>query len=201
MNAFTGTRKTRATAIGISALAAGGLLTAGLAMPAAAADWSAEHGDSSTTETSNWTDIANDLIGSVSTGLGVGDVLGDVLGDVADGGIANGDVSNSSPVVVAPGDIGSGNEVGDVGSGNEVGSGNDVGSGNEVGSGNDVQAPIGSGNETNVDLGGIEADVDDVVGDVTGSVDGIVEDVTGSVDIGGIVDDVTGAIDLGGLGN
>lgn len=186
MNAFTGTRKTRTVVAGLSALGAGGLLAAGLAMPATAADWS---NDESTTSTSTWTDILNDVVGTISLdNLGT-DVVGDVTGDVA-----NGDLTNEAPVTVNPGDIASG----PIGSGNQIG---DIGSGNAVGSGNDVQAPIGSGNETNVDLGGVDADVNDVVGDVTGSVDGIAEDVTGSVDVGGIVDDVTGAIDLGGLGN
>ena len=178
---------------GASALAAAGLVTAGFAAPAMADDRSGD--EAGVTESH----ASSELLGE--TGLrGLTDVLdlgpvsfdefGNILGDVASGSVeggdvATGDVSNESPVVVAPGDIGSGNSTGD------------IGSGNAIGSGNDVQAPIGSGNETNVDLGDVSdlVDVDSTVGDITGSVDGMVDDVTGSVD--GIVEDVTSDLDLG----
>lgn len=225
MNTFTSKR----TITGAAALAAAGLMTAGFAAPAMAA----ERGDDTnvTESQSELSSQVGDLAGlSDVTGLGGITGLGQ-LGNLTDFGpisfdelgqvvspITTGDVSNESPVVVAPGDIGSGNSTGD------------IGSGNAIGSGNDVQAPVGSGNETNVDLGGVSdvVDVDDTVGDVsgsvedvsgtvgevgdvsgsiddvTGSVDGMVDDITGSVeDVTGsaddIVDDVTGSLDLGGL--
>ncbi len=198
MNTFT-SKKTIGT---LSAIAAAGLLTAGFAAPAMADDTT-----ESTTTVAPETVLTGDLLDSITSDTTFADLLdgtidgfsgdatisgllGDVtggdtsvdglVGDVTGGDITGGDISNESPVVVAP----------------EVG---DIGSGNAIGSGNDVQAPIGSGNETNVDLGDVSdvADVDGIVGDVTDvvDVDGIVGDVTGSVD--GLVDGITSDLDLG----
>ncbi|KQM80925.1 hypothetical protein [Agromyces sp. Leaf222] len=191
MNTFT----TKRTLVGAAAIAAAGLAAAGVAAPAMADDRVGD--ETSITESATSTDLFGDTgLRGVTDLLDLGPVSFDDLGNITSRApITGGDVSNESPVVVAPGDIAS-----DIGSGN-----GDIGSGNVVGSGNDVQAPIGSGNETNVDLGGVSdlvdvGDVGDVsgsVGDVTGSVGDIVGDVTGSVD--GLADDITGDLDLGGL--
>lgn len=198
MNTFT----TKRTLVGAAAIAAAGLAAAGVAAPAMADDRIGD--ETSITESATSTDLIGYTgLRGVTDLLDLGPVSFDDLGNITSRApITGGDVSNESPVVVAPGDIAS-----DIGSGN-----GDIGSGNVVGSGNDVQAPIGSGNDTNVDLGGVSdlldvGDVGDVsgsvgdvtgsVGDITGSVGDIVGDVTGSVD--GLADDITGDLDLGGL--
>ncbi|GAA1959483.1 hypothetical protein [Agromyces allii] len=201
MNTFTAKR----TIIGAAAVAAAGLAAAGIAAPAMAADRVGD--ETSVAESTTSTDLFGDTgLHGLTDVLDLGPVsfddLGSIVtrapitgGDITGGDLTGGDISNESPVVVAPGDIGSGNV---------------------VGSGNDVQAPIGSGNDTNVDLGGASdlvdvGDVGDVsgsigdvtgsIGDVTGSVGDIAGDVTGSVDgmVGDLTDDLTNDLDLGGL--
>lgn len=207
MNAFT----SKKTIVGASALAVTGLVTAGFAAPAFA-----DHEGSTTESTSTVTEgqLTNDLLGditgettladlldgsvdgligditggSASTGgIGIDGLLGDITGGDVTGGdaavgsiggditggdtaVGNGDISNESPVVVAP----------------EVG---DVASGNAIGSGNDVDAPIGSGNETNVDLGDV-VDVNDIVDSTLDevNVDGIVDDVMAEIDLDSFLD-------------
>lgn len=210
MNAFT----SRKTIVGASALAVTGLVTAGFAAPAFADhEGSTTLSSSESTSTVTEGQLTNDLLGditgestiadlldgsvdgligditggSASTGgIGVSGLLGDVTGgdtgvgsvggDITGGdtAIGNGDISNESPVVVAP----------------EVG---DVASGNAIGSGNDVQAPVASGNETNVDLGDA-VDVNDLV-----DVNDIVDSTLDEVNVDGLVDDITGDLDLGSL--
>ena len=214
MNAFT----SRKTIVGASALAVTGLVTAGFAAPAFADhEGSTTLSSSESTSTVTEGQLTNDLLGditgestiadlldgsvdgligditggSASTGgIGVSGLLGDVTGGDTgfgsiggdtgvgsiggDTAIGNGDISNESPVVVAP----------------EVG---DVASGNAIGSGNDVQAPVASGNETNVDLGDA-VDVNDLV-----DVNDIVDSTLDEVNVDGLVDDITGDLDLGSL--
>lgn len=184
MNAFT----SRKTIVGASALAVTGLVTSGFAAPAFADhEGSTTLSSSESTSTVTEGQLSNDLLddiagGSASTGgIGVSGLLGDVTGGDTgvgsiggDTAIGNGDISNESPVVVAP----------------EVG---DVASGNAIGSGNDVQAPVASGNETNVDLGDA-VDVNDLV-----DVNDIVDSTLDEVDVDGLVDDVMGEVDLGSL--
>ena len=91
MNAFT----TKKTTAGVAAIAAAGLLAVGVAMPATADTTSV---DSSTSERSSTTDTATNILDSIEAVLNGGDITG---------GITGGDLSNESPVVIAPqtGDI------------------------------------------------------------------------------------------------
>src|SRR5690606_13841835 len=150
------------TAFGITGAAAATLLVGGLTAPAMAApQHSMSHGDSTSTST----ELSQfDLLESV-------DLNNDLLGD-----ISGGDVSNESPVVVAP-EVG----VGDIGSGNAIGSGNETAIGNDIGNGNDVGA-----------------NVSDVVDSTTG-VTSSVSDIVDSVDVDGMVSDITDDLDLGGI--
>ena len=88
------------------------------------------------------------------------------LGDISVGHLL-GDVSTSSPVVVAPSV-----DTGDIASGNAVGSGNDT--------------AVGSGTTTNLGAG-VSDLVDGSVGDISGDVSDIVDDVTGDLDLSDIL--------------
>lgn len=90
-----------------------------------------------------------------------------------------GDVSNDSPIVLAP----------------SVGTG-DVLSGNAVASGNDVTAPVASGNETSV---GNVSDIGNGTSVSGGDIGAEVDDLVDGGDIGTNVDDLVGDIlaDLG----
>lgn len=169
---------TKKTAFGLAGAAGAALLTVGFASPAMA-DTNTEHSES--------TDSSS-TVTHILTGTELREIFG------------IGDISNASPIVLAP-------EVGDVGSGNAIGSGNDVtapiASGNDtaVGSGNDTAVGNNSGNGNSV--GNVSNDVSDVVdtttdvtGDVSNDVSDIVDDVTGAVDADAIVEDVTDSVDL-----
>lgn len=85
------------------------------------------------------------------------------------------DLSNASPIVIAP-QVGTGDILGgDILSNN--GNGNQVGNDNVVGSGNDTT--VGSGNTTGID--GVDIDASDLfdstVGNITGEVSGLLDDV------------------------
>lgn len=156
------------TILASTGAAAAAVLIVGAFGAPAMADTTSSH-DS----TSSWTQTTTDLTSTIE-------------------GIV-GDISNSSPVVVAPsvGDIG----VGDIGSGNAVASGNDVtapiASGNEtaVGSGNDTAVGNNSGNGNSV--GGdtsIGSEVGDLVDNVTDlDVDGMVDNILDDVDLNSIL--------------
>lgn len=140
---------TKKTALVLTGAAAAGLLTLGAVAPAMA--------DSGDDNSSSSTTSATKILGDVTAH--------DFLGDV----------SNSSPVGIAP----------------QVG---DVASGNAVGSGNDVSAPLVSGNETSVGNGtSVGTDVVDLVdssvGDISGDVSDIVGDATSGIDLGAILGD------------
>ena len=154
---------TKKTALGITGAAAATLMVAGFATPAMADD-----------TTSSW-----DYSSSTST---TATSLADLF--------RTGDVSNDSPIVLAP-------SIGDVGNGNALLSGNDVSapvaSGNEtvlndIASGNSA-SDIGNvsdvGNGTSVSGGDIGASVDDLVdgGDIGANVDGLVGDILADLGI------------------
>jgi hypothetical protein len=138
---------TKKTILGTTGVAAAALMVGGFAAPAMA--------DTSHESTSTWTTTSTSLFESL------------------DRIVALGDVSNSSPIVVAPevstGDVLSGDVTAPVASGNETSAGN----GNSTGNG------TSAGNGT----------------DVSNSVDDIVDSVT-DVDVSDIVDDVTGDLGL-----
>ena len=156
---------TKKTALGITGAAAATLMVAGFATPAMADD-----------TTSSW-----DYSSSTST---TATSLADLF--------RTGDVSNDSPIVLAP-------SIGDVGNGNAMLSGNDVSapvaSGNEtvlndIASGNSASdignvSDIGNGNGTSVSGGDIGASVDDLVdgGDIGANVDGLVGDILADLGI------------------
>lgn len=151
---------TKKTAFGITGAAAAALMVAGFAAPAMADD-TASSWDHSTTSTSTSTSLA-DLF-------------------------RTGDVSNDSPVVLAP----------------SVDAG-DVLSGNALLSGNDVSAPLASGNDTSVsDLGTVSDIGNGSVGNGTsvsgGDIGASVDDLVDGGTIGTNVDNLVGDIlaDLG----
>lgn len=163
---------TKKTAFGITGAAAATLLVGGLTAPAMAApQHSVSHGD----WTSTSAELSQlDLLESVGVNT---DLLGDVTG---------GDVSNESPVVVAP-EVG----VGDIGSGNAIGSGNETAIGNNIGNGNDVGASVSDVVDSTA---GVSSSVSDLVDSVTD-----VSDIVDSVDVDGMVSDITDDLDLGGI--
>ena len=150
MKEFIMNNITKKTAFGLTGAAAAALLVTGFAAPAMADDISSSDHYSSTSSTN----------------------LADLF--------RVGDVSNDSPIVLAP----------------SVGTG-DVLSGNAVASGNDVTAPVASGNETSVgnvsDIGNgtsvsggdIGANVDDLVdgGNIGTNVDNLVGDILADLGI------------------
>jgi len=141
---------TKKTAFGLTGAAAATLMVAGFAAPAMADD-----------TTSSWD------YSTTSTSTSLADLF------------RVGDVSNDSPVVLAP----------------SVGTG-DVLSGNALASGNDVSAPVGSGNDTAVsDIGDIGNGTSVSGGDIGTQVDDLVD----GGDIGANVDNLVGDIlaDLG----
>ena len=150
---------TKKTAFGLTGAAAATLMVAGFAAPAMADD-----------TTSSWD------YSTTSTSTSLADLF------------RVGDVSNDSPVVLAP----------------SVGTG-DVLSGNALLSGNDVSAPVASGNDTAVsDIGNV-SDVGQVsdIGNGTsvsgGDIGTQVDDLVDGGDIGANVDNLVGDIlaDLG----
>ncbi len=139
---------TKKTAFGLTGAAAATLMVAGFAAPAMADDTTSSWDYSSTSTSTNLADL-----------------------------FRTGDVSNDSPVVLAP----------------SVDAG-DVLSGNALLSGNDVSAPVASGNETNVsDIGNgtsvsggdIGTQVDDLVdgGNIGTNVDNLVGDILADLGI------------------
>jgi len=150
---------TKKTAFGIAGAAAATLMVAGFASPAMADDTTSSWDYSSTSTSTNLADL-----------------------------FRTGDVSNDSPVVLAP----------------SVDAG-DVLSGNALLSGNDVSAPVASGNDTAVsDIGNI-SDVGNVsdIGNGTsvsgGDIGTQVDDLVDGGNIGANVDSLVGDIlaDLG----
>jgi hypothetical protein len=132
---------TKKIALGITGATAAALLTVGAVAPAMADD----HTSSSDTTTTavralgdTW--LTNHLVG---------------------------DVSNESPVVVAPSV-----DTGDIASGNAVASGNDT--------------AVGSGNTTNVGTS-VSDLVDGTVGDISSDVSDLVDDVMSDVDLSDIL--------------
>jgi len=162
-------KMTKKTAFGITGAAAATLMVAGFAAPAMADDTTSSWDYSSSTSTTSAT-------------------LADLF--------RTGDVSNDSPIVLAP-------SIGDVGNGNHLLSGNEVNapvaSGNEtvlnnVASGNsasDIASGNANGNGAWVSGGDIGTSVDDLVdgGDIGTSVDNLVDG-----DIGANVDSLVGDI-------
>ena len=150
---------TKKTAFGVTGVAAATLMVAGFATPAMADDTTSSYDYSSTSTSTNLADL-----------------------------FRVGDVSNESPVVLAP----------------SVDAG-DVLSGNALLSGNDVSAPVASGNDTTVsDIGNI-SDVGNVsdIGNGTsvngGDIGTQVDDLVDGGNIGTNVDNLVGDIlaDLG----
>jgi len=150
---------TKKTAFGVTGVAAATLMVAGFATPAMADDTTSSYDYSSTSTSTNLADL-----------------------------FRVGDVSNESPVVLAP----------------SVDAG-DVLSGNALLSGNDVSAPVASGNDTAVsDIGNI-SDVGNVsdIGNGTsvsgGDIGTQVDDLVDGGNIGTNVDNLVGDIlaDLG----
>lgn len=140
---------TQKTRLVLTGAAAAGLLAFGAVAPAIA-----DSGDDNSSFTST---SATKLLGDVAAH--------DLLGDV----------TNGTPVVIAP----------------QVG---DIGSGNAVGSGNGVTAPVLSGNGTSVgndtSVGtSVQDMVDSSVGDITSEVSDAVGDITDAVDVGAILGD------------
>jgi hypothetical protein len=162
---------TKKTAFGIVGASAATLLVGGFAAPAMAGT-SDSHTpmDSISGTSSETTQTHLDLLDDI--GLQGGDILGDI--------------SNESPVVLAP-EVG----VGDIGSGNAIGSGNDTAIGNNLGNGNDVGANVSDIVDTTT---GVSSEVSDVVDSVTD-----VSDVVDSVDVDGMISDITDDLDLGGI--
>lgn len=158
-------KMTKKTAFGITGAAAATLMVVGFAGPAMADDSSSSDYTSSSTST---------------TATSLSDLF------------RTGDVSNSSPFVLAPSV-----DTGDIGSGNALLSGNDVSA--PVASGNDI--PVLSGNDTAVsDIGNVSDVANPVVNDVAnptvegGDISG--GDVNGG-DIGTSVDDLVDGGDIG----
>jgi len=146
---------TKKTILGTTGVAAAAFMVAGFAAPAMA-DTTSSHDT-----TSSWSQTTTSLLDNVSAIVG--------------------DISTSSPVVVAP-------EIGDIGSGNAIGSGNDVTA--------PITAPIASGNDTAV--GNNSGNGNSVGGDT--SVGSEVGDlVDGVVDVDGLVDDVLADVDLNSI--
>ena len=150
---------TKKTAFGVTGVAAATLMVAGFATPAMADDTTSSYDYSSTSTSTNLADL-----------------------------FRTGDVSNDSPVVLAP----------------AVDAG-DVLSGNALLSGNDVSAPVASGNDTAVsDIANV-SDVGQVsdIGNGTsvsgGDIGTQVDDLVDGGDIGTNVDNLVGGIlaDLG----
>ena len=150
---------TKKTAFGVTGVAAATLMVAGFATPAMADDTTSSYDYSSTSTSTNLADL-----------------------------FRVGDVSNESPLVLAP----------------SVDAG-DVLSGNALLSGNDVSAPVASGNDTAVsDIGNI-SDVGNVsdIGNGTsvngGDIGTQVDDLVDGGNIGTNVDNLVGDIlaDLG----
>jgi len=144
-------KMTKKTAFGITGAAAATIMVAGFATPAMADD-----------TTSSW-----DYSSSTST---TSTSLADLF--------RTGDVSNDSPIVLAP----------------SVG---DVGNGNHLLSGNEVNAPVASGNETvlnNVASGNSASDIGS--GNANGNANGNGAWVSGG-DIGTSVDDLVDGGDIG----
>ncbi len=164
------------TAFGLTGAAAATLMVAGFAAPAMADDTTTNHSADTTTTATSLTAGLSDLF-------------------------RTGDVSNSSPLVLAPSV-----DAGGVLNGNALLSGNDVqapvASGNEtpIASGNDTSVSDvlnpstsvdpnvanGSGNGTSVSAGDIGASVDDLVdgGNIGTNVDNLVGDILGDLGLG-----------------
>ena len=157
-------KMTKKTAFGVTGAAAATMLVAGFASPAMADDTSSSWDYSSQASTT-------------STSTSFADFF------------RTGDLSNESPIVLAP-------SIGDVGNGNHLLSGNDVSapvaSGNEtvlndIASGNSV-SDIGNGTSVNggdVTGGDIGASVDNLVdgGDIGANVDNLVGDILADLGI------------------
>ena len=173
------------TVFGSIAVAASGLLLAGGAIPAMAAEPSS---DTTTTDSRSVTETLNGTSADTG-GFDLGG-LSATLNDLVSGVQA----SNDSPVAIAP-EVGVGDVLGgDIASGNATASGNDVTAPvtAPVASGNDVAAPVASGNEVTAPVentapvaSGNDTAVTDVVGGVTDSVDAddIVDDVMADVNL------------------
>ena len=150
---------TKKTVFGTIGVAAAGLLALGAAAPAMASTGSDSTWDTTTSSYSSTSWMKNDA-----------HLLTDLTGSI-------GDVSNDSPIVIAP-EVGVGDILGgDIASGNAVASGNDVTA--PVASGNDT--PIASGNDTSVgndaSLGNgnsVGTEARDL-GNIDGTVDGMVD--------------------------
>ena len=145
---------TKKTAFGVTGVAAATLMVAGFATPAMADDTTSSYDYSSTSTSTNLADL-----------------------------FRVGDVSNESPVVLAPSV-----DAGDVLSGNALLSGNDVSA--PVASGNDTAiSDIGNvsdiGNGTSVSGGDIGTQVDDLVdgGNIGTNVDNLVGDILADLGI------------------
>ena len=145
---------TKKTAFGVTGVAAATLLVAGFATPAMADDTTSSWDYSTTSTSTNLADL-----------------------------FRTGDVSNESPVVLAPSV-----DAGDVLSGNALLSGNDVSA--PVASGNDTAiSDIGNvsdiGNGTSVSGGDIGTQVDDLVdgGNIGTNVDNLVGDILADLGI------------------
>ena len=146
------------TAFGLTGAAAATLMVAGFAAPAMADDSTSYSADTTTTAT--------------SLTAGLSDLF------------RTGDVSNSSPLVLAP-SIDAGGVL----------------NGSPLLSGNDVQAPVASGNETPI-ASGNDTSVSDVLNPTT-SVDPNVANGSGngnSVSGGDIGSSVDGLVDVGNIG-
>ena len=150
---------TKKTAFGVTGVAAATLMVAGFATPAMADDTTSSYDYSSTSTSTNLADL-----------------------------FRVGDVSNESPVVLAP----------------SVDAG-DVLSGNALLSGNDVSAPVASGNDTAVsDIGNVSdvGNVSDISNGTSvsgGDIGTQVDDLVDGGNIGTNVDNLVGDIlaDLG----
>ena len=165
------------TAFGLTGAAAATLMVAGFAAPAMADDTTTNHSADTTSTATSLTTGLSDLF-------------------------RVGDVSNSSPVVLAP----------EVGTGDILGG--DLLSGNALLSGNDVQAPVASGNETPI-ASGNDTSVSDVLnpstsvdpsvgngtsvsgGDIGASVDDLVDGGNIGTNVDNLVGDILGDLGLG----
>lgn len=171
---------TKTGLLGTAGIGAVALAVTGFALPASA-------DDSTTTTSSDQTHTSvealeslevfqtwiDDFIATHGNNTNAGNVG-------VDGGVVNGplvgDVANGPILSGNDTPIASGNEVNaPVGSGNDVNVEAPVGSGNEVGNGNSSDVSTGDvGTEVGDLTNNIGADVSDVVGDVSSDVDGLV---------------------------
>lgn len=155
---------TKKSAFGVIGVAAAGLLALGAAAPAMASTTS-HHDSGSSYSSASWTKSYTHLVGDISneTPVVVAPQLG--VGDVLGGGILNGGVANG-----------------------------DIADGNAVASGNDVSAPVATGNTIPVALGN-----DTSVANGSGNGNSVGTSVSHLVNVDGIVGGILDSVDLNAI--